>query len=446
MTAFDEQYGQAFASLGRPLRRRDGTSQKELLTAEKQLGLRIPAALRDYYRVAGRVDDFNCAHNRLLRPADWTIQSRKLVFMVANQAVLLYGTPASPQPLGEDPPVFVGENDEPIRWYKVNEQCSAFLLLMLHVQAAYGGAMPHNNTAQVRVGLRKVLDRDWSFVGELHQMRAYYRPGRVICFEKEWDGSGRVYAGASSEAELAAVAQDLSLQWETPEYPAFYAKGVKISYSVQVEGESVLLIHGLFSSSGLDWEVPRTTALLAERYQVITLDLPGHGLSDKPAMEKAYGLQLVDDVVQLMDHLKINKAHIVGYCLGSIVAAKLLAKHPDRVLSGTLAGMGWLRNGGFAQKVFEHFRQIADNAIRTCSRTLRKLVLTKKEVESIRVPVIIIVGERDEVVKKHYVQPLRAVRKDWRVINIRHANHLSCRNKPQFKEEIAKWLAKQTGR
>jgi hypothetical protein len=41
---------------------------------------------------------------------------------------------------------------------------------------------------------------------------------------------------------------------------------------------------------------------------------------------------------------------------------------------------------------------------------------------------------------------LKAVRKDWSVIEIRGANHITCVGKPQFKEEIHKWLAKQTGR
>ncbi len=446
MADFGEQYRQAFASLGRPLRRRDGIPQKELLAAEKRLGLRVPAALRQYYRVAGRADDFNRAHERLLRPADWSIESRKLVFMVENQGVFPYGIPAGPQPSGDDPPVFVGEDDEPERWYKVNGRCSAFLLVMLHAQAAYGEAMLYHNTAQVRAGLRRVLDRDWSFVGELHGMRFYHKPGRVIGFEREGDDFAQVYVGASREAELAAVARDLSLEWEEPPFPAFSAKGVKITYSVQGEGEPVVLLHGLFGSSVFEWTVPGTTALLAEKCQVIALDLPGHGSSDRPTTEKAYGLELVKDVIRLMDHLQIKKAHIVGNCLGGIVAAKLMATHPDRVLSGTLAGMGWLRGRGFAQKVFEHFRQTADNAVRTCARTLGKLALTKEEVEAIRVPVIILVGERDEVVKKLYVEPLRTVRKDWRVVTIRRATHLNCHTKPQFKEEIAKWLARQARR
>lgn len=446
MADFGEQYRQAFSSLGRPLRRQDGIPEKELLAAEKQLGLRVPAALRDYYRIAGRADDFNCAHDELLPPTSWTIESRRLVFMVENQSVLSYALPVGPQPVGDNPPVFWGQDDEPIRWYKAIGRCTDFLMVMLHVQAAFCGAMPYHNTAQVRPGLRKVLDRDWSFVGELHSMRAYHKPGRVVCFVKDWNGSGRVFVGVSREADLAAVAHELSLLWEDPPHPAFDAKGVKISYSVQGEGEAVLLIHGLFSSSVLEWAVAGTTDLLAENYRVIALDLPGHGISDKPTKETAYGLELVEDVVRIMDHLKVSKVHIVASCLGSIIAAKLIAKHPDRVLSAALGGMGWLRHGGFAHNVFQNFRQTASKAIVACARTLGKLTLSKKEVEAIRIPVIILVGECDEVVKKRYIEPLRIVRRDWRVINIRRADHLNCPAKPQSKEEIAKWLAKQVQR
>ena len=189
-------------------------------------------------------------------------------------------------------------------------------------------------------------------------MRFYHKPGRVIGIEREGDDSGRVYVGTSTEAELAAIARDLSLQWEEPQYPAFYAKGVKISYSVQGEGEPVVLIHGLFGSSVLEWAFHGTTDLLAEKYQVITLDLPGHGRSDNPTTEKAYGLELVKDVIRLMDHLKVHKAHIVGNCLGGIVAAKLMAKHPDRVLSGASpAWAGWGRGLAKCLRAFPSDRQ-----------------------------------------------------------------------------------------
>ena len=79
---------------------------------------------------------------------------------------------------------------------------------------------------------------------------------------------------------------------------------------------------------------------------MIALDLPGHGGSDKPEKPEAYGPQMAEDVVLLMDHLKIKKAHIVGYSLGGMITVKLLTLHPDRVLSATVGGMGWVQDGG----------------------------------------------------------------------------------------------------
>jgi pimeloyl-ACP methyl ester carboxylesterase len=69
----------------------------------------------------------------------------------------------------------------------------------------------------------------------------------------------------------------------------------------------------------------------------------------------------------------------------------------------------------------------------------------RREIKSIRVPVLILIGNRDDL-KKPYVEPLRTVRNDWPVVEIKDANHLTCVGQPQFKEELQKWLAKQAGK
>jgi pimeloyl-ACP methyl ester carboxylesterase len=175
---------------------------------------------------------------------------------------------------------------------------------------------------------------------------------------------------------------------------------------------------------------------------VIWLDMPAHGFSDKPAKDEAYGLELVEHVARLMDHLKIKKAHIVGYSMGGIITAKFIVKHPDRVLSGTLAGMGWLREGSLEQKLFAGGGKDG-KPVGLCFRSLAKLALSEEEVKSIRAPVLILFGDRD-FLKKPYVDPLASLRKDWTVVDIKDADHVTCIFKPQFKEEIQKWIAKQS--
>jgi pimeloyl-ACP methyl ester carboxylesterase len=228
---------------------------------------------------------------------------------------------------------------------------------------------------------------------------------------------------------------------------SFKSKGVKIFYATRGKGKPVVLIHGWLASAGLNWELPGISTKLAKKFRVIEMDVRGHGLSDKPKSKDLYGEELVEDVAKLLDHLKIKKAHVVGYSMGGIIALKFVVKHPDRVLSVTLGGMGWLKQGGLGQWLFD---QIGKNnphakALAICGRSLAKLALTKDQVKSIKVPVAVLVGDKDPV-KELYVKPLRALRKDWPVIEIKGGDHLSCVLKPQFREEILKWLTKQARR
>jgi pimeloyl-ACP methyl ester carboxylesterase len=233
---------------------------------------------------------------------------------------------------------------------------------------------------------------------------------------------------------------------DNPPTQTFNSNGVKISYFVQGKGEPVVLIHGWLSSGGVNRALPGTSALLAKDHQVIALDIRGHGLSDKPTKEDAYGPELVEDIVRLLDHLKIKKAHIVGYSMGGIIAGNFLIKHPDRVLSGTLGGMGWLKTGSGAQFVFSQIgkKDPTAKSQTVCGRSLAKLALTEAEIKSVRVPVTVLVGEKDELIKRLYVEPLRQVRKDWSVIEIKDGNHISCILKSQFREELAFWLKKNS--
>jgi hypothetical protein len=62
----------------------------------------------------------------------------------------------------------------------------------------------------------------------------------------------------------------------------------------------------------------------------------------------------------------------------------------------------------------------------------------------IRAPVTVLVGGKDDLIKRLYVEPLEGVRKDWAVVEIKDANHIDCIFKPQFREELAAWLKKNT--
>ena len=88
---------------------------------------------------------------------------------------------------------------------------------------------------------------------------------------------------------------------------------------------------------------PCITQALAKYFQFIVLDNRGHGLSDKPHDQSKYGVEFCNDIVRLMDHLKIPKAHVVGYSMGSFITLKLTTLYPDRLLSSAPCGAGWER-------------------------------------------------------------------------------------------------------
>ncbi|HEV3146212.1 MAG TPA: alpha/beta hydrolase [Gemmataceae bacterium] len=244
-----------------------------------------------------------------------------------------------------------------------------------------------------------------------------------------------VFAAVAMAFTQAAAAE------KKPASGTFDSKGVKICYAVQGKGEPVVLVHGWLSSAAINWDLPGITAALAKDYQVIELDVRGHGQSDKPTKEEEYGPELVEDIVRLLDHLEVKKAHIVGYSMGGVITANFIVKHPDRVLSGTLGGMGWLREGSLEQKVFAAGGRDG-KPVGLCFKSLAKLALTEEQIKSIKVPVAVIFGDKDGL-KKLYADPLKSVRADWPVIEIKDADHISCIMKPEFREGIQKWLAKQ---
>jgi pimeloyl-ACP methyl ester carboxylesterase len=103
--------------------------------------------------------------------------------------------------------------------------------------------------------------------------------------------------------------------------------GIRIAYLDAGGGPPVILVHG-FGGSLWQWEYQQTA--LAAHYRVITLDLPGSGLSDKP--EIAY---TPDEMVGLfrgfMDALGIRKAALVGNSMGAGLVIGMSLAHPDRV-------------------------------------------------------------------------------------------------------------------
>jgi hypothetical protein len=213
MSSFKSYYGEIYESFGYPLTERTSLSAKLLAAAEKRLGMQIPAALRDYYLVAGGERRFNLCHNHLIPPQKWDIDKQRLIFMEENQCVVWWGF-STRTPGSDDPSVWQGVNDEPIKWFLEHRKCSVFLAVMLHYQAVAGG-LPFCGTGSATADCLDRLQSGWSYYGQVNGMRAYSRSNQVVCFMPPGDlpfmNSMSALAGAKTKGDLQAIADDLGL-------------------------------------------------------------------------------------------------------------------------------------------------------------------------------------------------------------------------------------------
>jgi 3-oxoadipate enol-lactonase len=111
--------------------------------------------------------------------------------------------------------------------------------------------------------------------------------------------------------------------------PMLDINGTNLYYEVSGQGPPLLFLHGLGSCSQ-DWEFQ--VAEFSKNYQVITVDLRGHGRSAKPP--GPYGMEmLAADVAGLLQALRVESAHVVGLSLGGGIAFQMALSFPSLVKS-----------------------------------------------------------------------------------------------------------------
>ena len=112
----------------------------------------------------------------------------------------------------------------------------------------------------------------------------------------------------------------------------------KIFYELsgKASGETILFLHGLGSSTR-DWETQ--IPAFAPEYHVMTIDMRGHGQSDKP--RDAYSMPLfASDVKELLHRLGIEKVHLVGLSMGGMIAFQLAVDSQELIQSMTIINSG----------------------------------------------------------------------------------------------------------
>ena len=95
-----------------------------------------------------------------------------------------------------------------------------------------------------------------------------------------------------------------------------------VTYHVEVagQGEPLLLLHG-FTGNADTWSF--LVPMLRESYQLIMVDIIGHGQTDSPKEVGAYEMeQAASDLVSILEKLEVSTAHVLGYSMGGATSLK----------------------------------------------------------------------------------------------------------------------------
>jgi len=218
MENFWRYYKDLVSQLYEPLSPEDGFSEDELEGAEKRLGLRLPGLLREYYLLAGKREDINQAHNKLVHPDELQIEDGKLVFFLENQVVNIWGIEASDINL-DNPPVTRGDSMEVIEeivWEPDFEQLSFFLLAMLCWQGVMGGMECRATVSGIDAQVERVAREKWRAI-DLGKNRSGIRPyigdGQLLCLAGI-DPDVQLFAGARTEDKFTEIEDLLNVDWD----------------------------------------------------------------------------------------------------------------------------------------------------------------------------------------------------------------------------------------
>ena len=134
--------------------------------------------------------------------------------------------------------------------------------------------------------------------------------------------------------------------------------GVKLFYEETGQGLPLIFVHE-FAGDYASWHLQ--VRFFARRYRTIVYNARGYPPSDVPEDPRAYSQdQAVDDIVGMLDHLGIAKAHVCGLSMGGYASLHFGLRYPQRALSITVAGAGY----GSVAAARDRFRKDSEEVAR----------------------------------------------------------------------------------
>ncbi len=242
----------------------------------------------------------------------------------------------------------------------------------------------------------------------------------------------------------------------------FDSNGVRIHYEVNGpdHGKPIVLVHGFASDYRLNWVGTQwQETLTGAGFKVIGIDCRGHGHSDKPHDEAAYGAQLMaGDVIGVLDDLGIDEAACLGYSMGARIGLQVILDRPPLVTRAALGGIGSAGAIDRAEEIAHAFRngEPTDDpivqsfykfgsarptndmqALAACIVGL-KADVPRDRLARIRTPILLVVGDRDDIATG--APELVELIPSARLVTIANRDHMSAVPAREFKQAALEFL------
>ena len=214
--------------------------------------------------------------------------------------------------------------------------------------------------------------------------------------------------------------------------------GLNMYYEVHGAGPPLLLLHGGAGSIPAKW-IP----YFSPQFQVIAMEQMGHGRTADNMERRFHYHDMAEDTVVLMRQLGIECAAVVGYSDGGIIGLDMAIHHPERVTRLVLTGVN-SRTDGYTEENQEYARSF-DPANEVAPESYARLSpdgaahwpvfmgrlkpmwmaepnFTREQLQSVKAPTLIIIGDGDIVTPEHAVELFRSI-PNAQLCVVPHAGH-----------------------
>lgn len=245
--------------------------------------------------------------------------------------------------------------------------------------------------------------------------------------------------------------------------PSFTSQSIEIAYESYGKGPPLVLVHGFASNGEVNWvQTGWVDTLVAAGYRAITIDNRGHGKSQKLYDADVYPAnKMAADVVNLIDHLQLGQASLIGYSMGARISAFAALEAPEKIMAAVFGGLGinMIRGLGNSDQIIaglrapslaqvrdpagRQFRKFAEHtksdleALAVCMASTR-VPIAAEDVARIGAPVLVAVGSEDEIGGDP--RALANLMPRGEALIIERRDHMRATGDPQFKKGVTDFL------